>query len=84
FVVMPLTFINIFLFNNFLVVSKLFEKILEIGETIINNFAEANIGMVTFGKISWWQCLFLLIISLGYLIFRLEKFKLKLPAITLI
>jgi len=84
FVVMPLTFINIFLFNNFLVVSELFEKILEIGETIINSFAKTNIGMVIFGKISWWQCLFLLVISFGYLIFRLEKFKLKLPAITLI
>ncbi|WP_310652004.1 DNA internalization-related competence protein ComEC/Rec2 [Lactobacillus jensenii] len=84
FVVMPLTFINIFLFNKFLFISDIFEKILEFGEATINSFARTNIGMIIFGKITWWQVLFLLIVSFCYLIFRLESRKLKLSIVTLI
>ncbi len=75
FVVMPLTFINIFLFNKFLFISDIFEKILEFGEATINSFARTNIGMIIFGKITWWQVLFLLIVSFCYLIFRKSQIK---------
>ncbi|MDF7672088.1 DNA internalization-related competence protein ComEC/Rec2 [Lactobacillus sp. ESL0701] len=67
-VVMPLTFINLVVFSWHPYLSKIFANILNYGEQIIGKLSATKIGLLTFGKINWWQCLFLLILTAALLI----------------
>ena len=72
-VVMPLTFLNLLIFKINPKCSFLFERILELGEKQIAQISNSKIGLLTFGKINWWQCLFLLILTSIILIWTNEK-----------
>ncbi len=72
-VVMPLTFLNLFLFSFSPKCSFLFERILEQGEKAIAQISNSKIGLLTFGKINWWQCLLLLMLTSIILIWINEK-----------
>ncbi|KRL91318.1 competence protein ComEC [Lactobacillus kalixensis DSM 16043] len=73
YVVMPIAFLNILVFKNIPGIGQVSENILEITEQIIANLSETKLGLVTFGKISWWQCVLLLLISAIFLAFMNEK-----------
>ncbi|WEV39468.1 DNA internalization-related competence protein ComEC/Rec2 [Lactobacillus sp. ESL0680] len=72
-VVMPLTFINLVVFSWNPHLSIIFEYLLNYGEQIIGKLSATKIGLLTFGKINWWQCLFLLILTAALLININEK-----------
>ena len=72
-VVMPLTFLNLLLFSISPKCSFLIERVLKQGEKVIAQISNSKIGLLTFGKINWWQCLFLLIMTSIILIRINEK-----------
>ncbi|WEV71551.1 DNA internalization-related competence protein ComEC/Rec2 [Lactobacillus sp. ESL0785] len=72
-VVMPVTFINLLVFGSVSSISNLFEKILTIGEQFISQLSATKLGLLTFGKISWWQCLLLLILTSMLLLYVNEQ-----------
>ena len=74
-VVMPLTFFNLIIFNISPRCSYFLEKILEQGEKVIAKVSNSKIGLLTFGKINWWQCLFLLLLTAILLMLINEKSK---------
>ena len=74
-IVMPLTFVNLIIFNINPRYSYFFEKILEQGEKIIASVSNSKIGLLTFGKINWWQCLLLLSLTSALLVLINEKPK---------
>lgn len=73
YVVMPISFTNVFLFKQIPELGNFSEKILEQAEKIIAQMSQTKLGLVTFGKISWWQCLLLLLISATLLAYLNEK-----------
>lgn len=83
--VMPLTFGNLIIFALTPKISWAFEKILEQGERFIGLVSSTKAGLLTFGKINWWQCLLLLIltaISLAYVNDRMAKEKVEVKLIS--
>ncbi|WEV44510.1 DNA internalization-related competence protein ComEC/Rec2 [Lactobacillus sp. ESL0684] len=74
-IVMPITFINLVVFAILPDISKLFSLILDYGEIIIGKISATKVGLLTFGKINWWQCLVLLVLSLALLLYLNDKTK---------
>ncbi|WP_374211465.1 DNA internalization-related competence protein ComEC/Rec2 [Lactobacillus sp. ESL0791] len=66
-VVMPVTFINLLLFPVYPALSRLLELVLENGEQVIAKVSATKLGLFTFGKINWWQCLGILVLTIIYL-----------------
>lgn len=62
-IIMPLTFFNLVIYKIDPVLSNFFEFILESGEKTISTISATKLGLLTFGKINWWQCLLLLILT---------------------
>lgn len=54
-IVMPLTFLNLFIFAKLPTISCFFEFILETCEKMISQISITQLGLLTFGKINWWQ-----------------------------
>ncbi|KRM37188.1 hypothetical protein FC39_GL000296 [Lactobacillus hamsteri DSM 5661 = JCM 6256] len=75
--VIPITFFNLIVFSRFSNLSYLFEDILEKCETVIGNISQTKIGMITFGKINWWQCLLLLALTFVFVAYLNEKVQSK-------
>lgn len=73
YIVMPITFFNVATFNMTKIFAVKLEKILESIEKIIEDISKTQLGMLSFGKINWWQCLLLLLISAVFLVFLNEK-----------
>ena len=67
-VVMPMIFLNLVVFKITPHLSWLLEGILGKGEQLIAQFSKTQIGLFTFGKINWWQCLFLLLLTSALLV----------------
>lgn len=76
-IVIPITFLNLAIFTIFPNLSNLFENILENCESIIGVISQTKIGMLTFGKINWWQCLLLLLLTFVFLAYLNEKRQIK-------
>ena len=72
-VVMPLAFINVLTFGFTKQLAPLFEKILEFGEQLIGRLSQTQFGLINFGQINWWQCLLLLVVSIGLIVALREK-----------
>ena len=72
-VVMPVTFTNIVLFSFTKKLAPLFEQILELGEKAIGSLSNTQLGLLTFGKINWWQCLILILITMLLIIALRER-----------
>jgi len=72
-IVMPITFVNLVLFKFAPNVSKILEFILKKGEFFIAKLSSTKIGLFTFGKINWWQCLLLLLLTAIFLVILNEK-----------
>jgi competence protein ComEC len=72
-VVMPVTFINLILFKFMPSGANFLELILKNGEQLIGKLSATKLGLFTFGKISWWQCLLLLFMTAIFLIVVNEK-----------
>lgn len=72
-VILPFTFFSVGTFwcDNFF--SKKIEVILQQGEGLINRIADTQLGLITFGKIEWWQCVLLLFLTSILLIYLNEK-----------
>lgn len=62
-IVMPVTFINLLIFSLKPGISKMFEAVLATGEKFIAWLSATKVGLLTFGKINWWQCLILLLLT---------------------
>ncbi|RMC48728.1 DNA internalization-related competence protein ComEC/Rec2 [Lactobacillus sp. ESL0228] len=62
-VIMPLTFFNLVIYKIDPALSGFLEMILESGERVISTISSTKLGLLTFGKINWWQCLLLLILT---------------------
>ncbi|RHW50458.1 DNA internalization-related competence protein ComEC/Rec2 [Lactobacillus bombicola] len=60
YIILPLTFINLLTFSLVPSMGAAFEKILMLGEQQIGSLSASKIGLLTFGKINWWQCLLLI------------------------
>lgn len=63
YLVIPSVFVNLILFPVIPAVSKKLDKVLSITERLLGLIAHSNVGLWTFGKINWWQCLLLLILA---------------------
>ena len=76
-IVMPVAFISIVFipFNNVL---NLLESILEFTEGILTKISELKFGMITFGKIVYWQSLLIFVLTIFVLIYRKNNFIKKL------
>lgn len=74
-VVMPLAFINVLTFGFTKRLAPFFEKILELGEQLIERLSQTKLGLLDFGQINWWQCLLLLIVSIALIIALREKLE---------
>ena len=75
FVLLPLTFIVIFLFWCLPSIVEISEPIFKELANITNFIADKQLGLITFGQINWIQTLFLLILTLFLII--LPKVKIK-------
>lgn len=75
FVLLPLTFIVIFLFWLLPAIGKVSEPIFKVVADITNFIADKQLGLVTFGQINWFQTIFLLVITITLII--LPKIKIK-------
>ena len=67
-IVMPLTFLNLFIFAKLPTISGFFEFILETGEKMIGQISTTQLGLLSFGKINWWQCGGLLLVTGGIIV----------------
>ena len=67
-IVMPLTFLNLFIFAKLPAISGFFEFILETGEKMIGQISTTQLGLLSFGKINWWQCGGLLLVTGGIIV----------------
>ena len=67
-IVMPLTFLNLFIFAKLPTISGFFEFILETGERMIGQISTTQLGLLSFGKINWWQCGGLLLVTGGIIV----------------
>lgn len=67
-IVMPLTFLNLFIFAKLPAISGFFEFILETGERMIGQISTTQLGLLSFGKINWWQCGGLLLVTSGIIV----------------
>ncbi|MCO6534930.1 DNA internalization-related competence protein ComEC/Rec2 [Lactobacillus sp.] len=67
-IVMPLTFLNLFIFAKLPAISGFFEFILETGERMIGQISTTQLGLLSFGKINWWQCGGLLLVTGGIVV----------------
>lgn len=67
-IVMPLTFLNLFIFAKLPAISGFFEFILETGERMIGQISTTQLGLLSFGKINWWQCGGLLLVTGGIIV----------------
>lgn len=67
-IVMPLTFLNLFIFAKLPAISGFFEFILETGERMIGQISTTQLGLLSFGKINWWQCVVLLLVTGGIIV----------------
>lgn len=72
-VVMPLTFANLILFAFTKKLASFFEQVLQFGESVISSWSQTKLGLWTFGQINWWQCLLLLMVTVGLIIALREK-----------
>lgn len=73
YLVMPVTFFNVVTFNMTQLFSGKLEIFLESIESFIGKISNTQLGMFLFGKINWWQCLLLLLISAVFLVCLNEK-----------
>ncbi|TSO26196.1 DNA internalization-related competence protein ComEC/Rec2 [Lactobacillus sp. LL6] len=73
YIVLPITFFNIATFGLTNKFAVNLENILETCEKVIGQISETQAGMLLFGKINWWECLLLLLISAGLLVCINEK-----------
>ncbi|BDR60431.1 DNA internalization-related competence protein ComEC/Rec2 [Lactobacillus xylocopicola] len=67
-VVMPVTVINLVVFATIPNVALFFEDVLVISEGLIGKLSATRLGLLTFGKINWWQCLLLLALTAIWLL----------------
>lgn len=67
-IVMPLTFLNLFIFAKLPTISGFFEFILETGEKMIGQISTTQLGLLSFGKINWWQCGGMLLVTGGIIV----------------
>lgn len=77
YVVMPITFFNVATFSLTQTFANKLESLLENVESFIGEISNTHLGILVFGKINWWQCLLLLLISAVFLVFLNEKPKKK-------
>ena len=70
---MPVSFTNIVFFSFTKKLAPLFEQILELGEKAIGSLSNTQLGLLTFGKINWWQCLILILITMLLIIALRER-----------
>lgn len=73
YLVMPVTFFNVATFSVTQIFSGRLEIFLESIESFIGKISNTQLGMFLFGKINWWQCLLLLLISAVFLVCLNEK-----------
>lgn len=73
--ILPVTFFNLLMTGKVPALSRVLEKVLENSENLIGHLAQSKLGLVTFGKINWWQCLLLLIVTSVWLAFLNERPK---------
>ena len=73
YIVMPITFFNVISFGLTDKFANGLENLLEGCEKVIGQISETHLGMILFGKINWWQCILLLLISSILLICISEK-----------
>lgn len=72
-IVIPVTFTNILVFNFTKKLAPLLEQVLELGEKIIGNLSHTKWGLLMFGQIKWWQCLALILLTILLIISLREK-----------
>ena len=73
FCLLPLTFLGAISFKLLPGATYFIEKIFTLIMNSISMVAQTKLGMIIFGKITWWQTIFLLIISSGLIIFYHNK-----------
>ena len=84
FILLPLTFIVIFLFWCFPNIVKISEPIFKGIAELTNFIANKHVGLITFGQINWHQTVFLLVLTIFLIIMPKSKVKkLKLRTILL-
>lgn len=71
--VMPLTFFNLATFGGLPEISICLESILRLAEKAIGQISATKLGLLTFGKITWWQCLLLLCLTSGIIVCLNDK-----------
>ena len=72
-IVLPIAFFNIVTFGLTKDFAPVLEKVLELDEKIIGQLSATKLGLLTFGQINWWQCLFLLIVTIILIVSLREK-----------
>lgn len=80
FILLPLTFIVIFLFWCLPATVKLSEPIFKGLADLTNFIADKQLGLVTFGQINWLQTIFLLVVTVFLIILpkhKIQKLKLR-------
>lgn len=76
-VVMPIAFANVLPFGFTKKLAPFFEQVLELVEKAIGNLSNTKLGLLTFGKINWWQCLILILLTVLLIIALREKTEWK-------
>lgn len=69
FIVMPIVFVNLFVYAINPAWSLYFEKVLRIFEYEIYEIAQKHWGLITFGKINWWQCIILFLVTIVLILY---------------
>ena len=75
FILLPLTFIGALAYKWITPLSMVIEKIFKLIMSLISFLADTKLGMITYGKITWWQTIILLGITIFILI--TEKYELR-------
>ena len=71
--VMPIVFLNLATFKLCPEISWWFENVLMTCEKLIAQVSASKLGLLTFGKINWWQCVMLTIFTAILLVFVNEQ-----------
>ena len=75
FILLPLTFIVIFIFWCLPDIVKISEPIFKVIADLTNFIADKQVGLITFGQINWFQTIFLLLVTLFLIIMPRHKVK---------
>lgn len=76
-IVMPVTFLNLISFKICPNFAYFLEIVLQTGEKLIGQISVTKAGLLTFGKINWWQCTLLITLTAILLICLNEQFLKK-------